>query len=457
MTTKEKFEFTGIDYDKLVNDISTLLSRYHWKNSRYGIEQMLDKFIENKRDLIEKMVKSPNYNNNLQIVTEEDFDVTINKDCVYNELSYFLDRIQAKEKIYSTLDDNGKSYDDCFVENLVNVPSVIDINSLDKMKAINYPSGFNKNKISLSSISKYNKLVTITDSFKRYYSATLDESMVEYLNGKLPKTEVNGKVTSHGIKAGIGMKTSRAFNKVYEMFGFGKDPLYLKRFPVYADLVKEGKIKRTVVISANPIDYLTMSFGNTWASCHTIDKRNTRNMNNSYSGAYCGGTLSYMLDGVSMVVYCPTNEKGEEKTHPEREWKIYRNMIHFKDGILIQSRVYPQANDGALDLYKKFRLIEQQEISKMLGIEHITDSNGNDTWIKKGASCSYGDMYNSYGVHYRDYSYSEFGGNISYIRNSNLYSCMNIGTDGICPNCGQSINRESYIVHDYCAAPTEQN
>ena len=103
--------------------------------------------------------------------------------------------------------------------------------------------------------------------------------------------------------AHTGQKANRVVNKIMKYLGYDKHPDYNKEYAKYADSMSPMTIKRHTILSLNPIDYLKMSFGNSWASCHTIDQKNKRDMPNSYQGAYCSGTISYMLDGTSMVFY----------------------------------------------------------------------------------------------------------------------------------------------------------
>jgi hypothetical protein len=189
------------------------------------------------------------------------------------------------------------------------------------------------------------------------------------------------------------------------------------------------------IISVNPYDYLTMSFGKSWSSCHTIDKRNVRGMSSGYSGAYCGGTLSYMLDGSSIITYV-IDKDGD----PQTCGKIYRNMFHYQNYTLIQGRIYPQGNDGATDLYAKFRGFMQDELHKLLGLVE-------NKWTKNN------DCYNwtdSLGVHYRDYECNN-NCTVSYPNeHKDDHEMVNIGHEGICPNCGETVNRESYLTHNVC-------
>jgi hypothetical protein len=191
------------------------------------------------------------------------------------------------------------------------------------------------------------------------------------------------------------------------------------------------------VISVNPYDYLTMSFGVNWSSCHTIDKTNVRRMPNHYSGQYCGGTLSYMLDGSSIITYVV-----EKDDNVQTGGKIYRNMFHFQNNALIQGRVYPQGNDGATNLYEKFREFMHSEIAAILGVEnHWTLRKGSEACISTSIS---------QGAHYRDYMHFNYC-NMSYLTaQKDSIGTIYIGNKGICPYCGEEIEYESCLSHSVC-------
>lgn len=205
-------------------------------------------------------------------------------------------------------------------------------------------------------------------------------------------------------------------------------------------MVSGLKRKLKFYISLNPLDYLTMSFGNSWSSCHTIDKTNQRGAPNSYSGMHCGGTMSYMLDGSSIITYVHTHA-----TEDHEEGKLYRNMFHFNNGTLVQGRVYPQANDGATDLYRTFRRFMQIEFTKLLNLNE-------DDWIRRTTPC-YENVI-SYGVHYKDYEHFDMC-NVSYPREmpNAASNRVVVGHARICPLCGKEVSdnyNSGYLTHADC-------
>jgi hypothetical protein len=254
--------------------------------------------------------------------------------------------------------------------------------------------------------------------------ATIDE---------LTQYKINGKFVA-------GMKTSRAFNRVCSIYGVDKLPNYNKLFAEYADMVSGLKRKMKFYISLNPLDYLTMSFGKNWSSCHTIDKGNLRGMQNGYQGMHCGGVMSYLLDTSSIITYV-----HDHATEDHEDGKVYRNMFHFKNGTLIQGRIYPQGNDGSTDLYKTFRRFMQIELTAMLNLNE-------DAWIRKNGSCT--ENIVSDGVHYRDYEcFNDC--NVSYPKEmpDAYFTKVYVGHPRICPYCGYEVSDEEdggYLTHEDC-------
>lgn len=266
------------------------------------------------------------------------------------------------------------------------------------------------------------------------------------------------------IHAHAGEKTSRVVNRICTYLGFSKRPDYNKEFAKYADSLSPMTITRHTILSINPLDYLTMSFGNSWASCHTIDKTNRRGMPNSYEGQYSSGTMSYMLDKTSMVFYTISADFNGQEYWDEP--KVTRQMFHYGEEKLIQGRLYPQSNDCASDLYTPNRALVQQIIADTHNFPNL--------WVvKKGteAACEY---VETEGTHYPDY---EHFGNCSISRpkgseneeiitigatpicvecgykhhNEDCINCCNNPAKWICEDCGCSINDEEdvYYIHGY--------
>lgn len=217
---------------------------------------------------------------------------------------------------------------------------------------------------------------------------------------------------------------------------------------------------KTFVISINLIDYLTMSFGTNWSSCHTIDKRNYRRSEHTYQGQYCGGTLAYANDMVTMITYI-VDEKNENK-HGRNEYHCYGTDVPYclrdkehravaawdKDKLYI-ARVYPDDRDGGeLGIGAQFREIIQQIFAECLGVSNIWTT-------KKGNSATSTYVKNAIDIiaAYPDWQHYDTGA-ISFLRRIDgilneepILICNHV----ICPNCGVEHDYSDNILCEECA------
>lgn len=405
------------DTDKLVDRMMALLTKFYHRNTEHGVCKMLDEYFTNKIDMILLLQKSEHYVGDMRVV----IDIELERDNSGREVKdfcrTFAAQVEAHKVIYKYVDENGKTVNDYMRDGTV------------KIKAKDLRKTSSREKLMAENLDRAKFAIAgHTNESGMTYSIFTDIVMYEFR--KNYQSKVNSTLAREinnvpGLSIAEGMKTSRAFNKVCTHYGINTLPNYNKLFARYADMVSGLKRKMKFYISVNPLDYLTMSFGNSWASCHTIDKTNQREMPNSYRGEYCGGTVSYMLDATSIITYVHSSIPEDVV----EEGKIYRNMFHYADGKLIQGRIYPQGNDGATDLYKVFRGFMQDELSKMLGLE-------SNIWVKKNERCEYNTT--THGVHYPDYLYMD-DCNVSYVREMPNASSTNvvIGSTRVCPYCGE--------------------
>ena len=265
----------------------------------------------------------------------------------------------------------------------------------------------------------------------RYYKEQLlDSEMAEMIKQSYPDIK--------GIAA--GQKTSRAVNKLCKFLGVDKRENYERDYAKYSDAINPLDVVRHTILSVNPVDYLLSSNGNSWSSCHTLDKNNP----NGYSGCHCSGTMSYLLDGTTMVYY--QVDKEYDGNDLEFEPKIIRQLFHYKDGVLVQGRLYPQCNDGKNSLYTPIRAQLQKIIADCLVAPNL--------WRKKGGTSACSEVINSEGTHYRDYtcqsecSVSRIVKMIPKGRVDNRH--MTVGHDIYCTKCGDYHDMESTLLCEDC-------
>lgn len=408
------------DTDKLVDDIMKLLTKYHHNNTEHGVCEMLDVYFTNKKKLIDLFSNSDNYIGNMRICLDVELERRTDGRDVREFCDLFVSNVDAGKAILKYVDEYGKSLNDYsrvgigrFKAMYLHYGDIAELLGANKENR----DKFANDGATRESHKRLSMFIDIVSEFRSHNDPRLSQYLVDHL------TPYKMNVTF-----AEGMKTSRAFNRMCSYYGVDKLPNYNRLFAQYSDMVSGLKRKVKFYLSLNPLDYLTMSFGNSWSSCHTIDKKNERCMPNSYQGMHAGGVLSYLLDKTSIITYV-----HNRATEDHEEGKIYRNMFHFYDGTLLQGRIYPQGNDGATDLYKEFRRIVQSEFANLLGL----DSND---WLRR-PGCS--ENVSTNGVHYPDYlHFAEC--TVTYPREKPLAArnVIPVGFQRICPNCGCYIDEE---------------
>ena len=253
------------DIDKLVEDIMALLTKYKHKNTEYGVCAMLKVFFENKMELINLFKKSEHYIGDLRIMFEIELERDMNGDEICSFCNRFPSAVGAKKIILKYKDEDGKTLADYM---RIGIPVLTAKDLMDnniKERLIKNTEKKNQFVISdgctVSSNNEFKMFEKIINCFSHHPQTELGESVVE----KLKQHEINEKFAAT-------MKTSRAFNRVCMHFGVNKLPKYNKLFAQYSDMVSGLKRKMKFYMSLNPLDYLTMSFGQSWASCHTTEE-----------------------------------------------------------------------------------------------------------------------------------------------------------------------------------------
>lgn len=379
---------TTQEREYLIKSMGNLLDEYGYCYDDYALGVIVDEWSEAKADLIQAFKTHPNYlEGQFMIAFDTDYERVINKSGIIAFVHYL--QYICEQSV--------------FIDNL--------------------PEEINQARIAEGCRLLPNNIW--------YFLAGLDE-IAQRTIGEETAKEINEMMPN--IHAHTGEKTSRVINRICTYLGYNKLEGYNKEFAKYADSLSPVKIVRHTILSLNPLDYLTMSFGNSWASCHTIDKDNQRDMPNSYHGQYSSGTISYMLDEVSMVFYTVDSAfNGEEYWN---EPKINRQMFHYGKEKLIQGRLYPQSNDGESEEYTINRNVIQKIIADIYGFPNL--------WtLKRGteAACRY--VYTQ-GTHYPDYCHFS-NCSLSRIQDSTNEEIITIGRSPICIECGGSHDNSESI------------
>lgn len=417
--------------DNLVDSMIALLNTYGHINTEHGVCVLLDTYFSQKEPLIKMFMTSKNYSGDMRIVIQKEFDREISLNEIRSFFCNYTERFHT-DQILQRTDSEGKS----FIDYLKTGRTSLSIKDLPSKTAQT------QKKEKLGNFS-YRSMAT-KESDSNFYCF---ERYIGFFNSFARPALINDCKFDNGPLLKKGTKTSRAFNSVCKHFGVDKFNPYVsvterngehiertiypydKLFAQYSDLVSDLKRKMNFVISLNPLDYLTMSFGVSWQSCHNI-----RN------GGWKGGCLSYMLDNTSMITFVV--DKNDDRPIHEIP-KLYRQMYHYKNNLFVQNRLYPQGNDGATDLYEKFRNFIVEEFTDIL---HVSGK-----WSCEVGPDALQGHINSVGVHYKDYNHNRSCSIFYPTENTDdaLNCIMTIGHSGICLRCGGEHTNSSYLTHPY--------
>ena len=234
------------------------------------------------------------------------------------------------------------------------------------------------------------------------YSDTLSESRLEIIR------------QTGGIKCATGQKTSRIIGKLCRKFGMEAHASYNNMYASLSDALNPLQIAKTAVLSVHPCDFLEMSSkSNSWTSCHNLN-----------DGSYQGGTLSYMIDDVTMIFFTVDPDVTD---HYYRAPRRTRQLFFYKENCLYQSRLYP---GEVADVITQNREIVHKILATCLGVPNlwVLKSKRNEVDCCESAEES---------AQYADYDYY---GNLSFIKGTEHISHMVIGAKPICVCCGSLFN-----------------
>ena len=287
---------------EIVDEMATVLSDRGYEYSSSYLKEIVNECLDKKHNLIELFSKHPNWNENKLMIQ---FDTDIERKIDTNEICRFADWLRREANIRRGLwfEDEPREY----------------------------------------------KIYSFIYNINRQF---FDKDMKDDID-KINQLNPNFKLRTN-------MKTSKAIGKICREEGWDKLNGYNQKYAALCDAISSLKIRRHTCISLNPIDFLLMSNGNSWTSCHSIG-------NEDYDIGCCSsGTISYMLDEHSFLFY--TVDSEFDGTDIELEPKIQRQVFGYNDEVLAQLRLYPQSNDsGSEQIYTDIREIVQKVIADCLG------------------------------------------------------------------------------------------
>lgn len=418
--------------ERMCEALSSYRYTYYDKYSptEYGVKKIIDAWRPAKNWIIEGFERSPWYNGNYQLRIPVDIKRSIDTDEVYNFINWVI--ICASLPFVSPMIGDTVTFRQEFERKII------------RREDCRYYYSDSRYDYYYSSYDVHDNWLHETKdgrSTRQFFDwLCYEDNMMKFADEEFMK-RIN--TAFPWIRCHKGQKVTRLIRRICEKLGLNTNPEFNVRYTRFADALSPMSNPKTIIISVNPIDYWMSSNGNSWTSCHWIDKPEAL-----ADGCNCGGTTSYMLDTCTVVMYAlPADYSGD---YPELEEKHLRQMYHiYPDGIIVQGRLYPQDNDcGAKEVYKNLREIAQRVLSGCFGWTNL--------WkVKKGTSeCRKALIHE--GLQYPDYFH--FGNcNVSYNvadGNEEKYAGIKIrvGTpEIICPECGCYHSTENSILCPSCA------
>lgn len=210
-------------------------------------------------------------------------------------------------------------------------------------------------------------------------------------------------------------RTRKSFDKFYAKF---------------ADYLSELKIKKITLVSLNFLDFMTMSNGNSWSSCHFINSNGIFHEDNdtTYRGEYKAGCLSYALDKPSFLLYTlPADFQGTDYYHCQ---KMTRMCCQYENGILITGKCYPNNSDTLITRYRQMMQMILTEVAELPNLWTFSKKINKITAFTETANNT---------AHYPDYEMEHQKPTISFCKGASvdLDATLQIGHEGYCLNCGE--------------------
>ena len=302
--------------NNIIDKMKEVLNERDYNYTENALRTIVNKWEERKSDLLDVLSKHPLWNSEKMLIQ---FDQDYTREICVNEVYKFV----------GWLRENLGGY-------YYHVPSIFGITKDEQVRR-----------------------TKIFAFIERIHNQFFDDSMDADIN------MINSLNELYHLRN--NMKASKAIGKICRDEGWDKLPEYGKRYAALCDCLNPIKVKRHTCISLNPLDFLLMSYGTSWNSCHYIGD------DFSDAGCYSAGTISYMLDKHSFIFY--TVDASFDGKDIELERKIQREVFGYNDEVIAQLRLYPQSNDcGAEQVYDDIRAVVQKVISDCLDKPNL--------WIK---------------------------------------------------------------------------
>lgn len=234
-------------------------------------------------------------------------------------------------------------------------------------------------------------------------------------------SEGSAEIIMHrsGVRCVAGQKTTRVIGKLCQKYGVDKQTRYNSVSTQLFDALSPKETRKKGLLSVHPCDFLEMSNkDNNWSSCHNLR-----------DGGYQSGCLSYMNDSTTMIFYTvDDNVTDNYRMAPKRN----RQVFCYAEGMLLQSRLYPNIDDE--DAKKQYRFMVQGAIASCLGVP--------DRWTLRKNTNERREFYKTADGSRQYPDYSSYG-IVTTLKGLDAQGHIVIGEHAYCVCCGQSLRNGS--------------
>lgn len=438
----------------IINAIICALEDNEVTYSDEQVEKLYYRWLDAKTTLIDLLRKHPNWSEDLcAVVFDQNYERCVDIDIVKQGLSQIKHKIvELERKTYVDVNIKAKirEYDDMVAEfgtDIYGMPRVTHGFNTRMQQCCGRDVVIKRiyidGSIELDNdwpwtwhIQMIENRAKILQEFQNIGICDILSTLYKHTNSFSSKVneETKSIFDKLGIPAVIGQKTSRVLGNWFRSVGIDKmipDEFengktvhpYNRIYTQIADALNPLSIKRHTVLSVHPVDYLRMSNGHGWSSCHNI-----------YDGCHASGTLSYMCDQSTMIFY--TVDAKYDTSEIYNKPKINRQVYCLEGSTFLQSRLYP--DDNLEYEYEQFRNTVQMIIAEAMGVPNYWS-------IKTKNILEYVETHPN-SAHYPDYR-NGFHAVLSTLKDVSPQT-IHIGSSAYCIECGTEIGSGRLICDD---------
>lgn len=355
------------------------------------------------------------------------------------EKTTILDNIISTIRYYTNIDTINRSVIETMYNNwAVNKEHIYNLFG-GRLKVIT-PIEFTYNDIQIQEMVDNFVVNHKNDEFILANKFLLMLSIKEIINNKL---EYDFKILD--TKFNKGMKISKVLTKIIPL-------KYVDNYVTdYSMLLQKFKVNGEVVLSIDPLDYLTMSENNSnWESCH------------AFGNCYQTGMFAYLQDNCTIITYIKSNKDIKINSNLSISNKVWRQimLLNPDDTYAVQLRQYPNSNNNnsiaAANLM--ITLLEEKHNRKFNRVLY----DMNDTINEKIMHTLCSDNRGTYAEYwYNDVTHGTFKKGFIIapvevnIQNDILeytkeFKYCTVGYDVYCLNCGEYNDSSESLLCDCC-------